>query len=53
MHATESSLALDLVIDKHLTLSPKIQCYKIVAGVYGPLLSGTGGTPLERSGLTS
>ena len=35
MHATESSLALDLVIDKHLTLSPKIQCYKVATGVCG------------------
>ena len=53
MHATADSAALDLAIDKHLTLSPKVHCYKITTGVYGPAPSGTTGMILGRSGLTS
>lgn len=41
------SAAVDLVIDKHLTLSPEIQCYKITTGVYGSSPSGTVGMTLE------
>jgi dUTPase len=41
-----------LPIDKHLTLSPKIQCYEIT-GVYGPLPTGTVEIILGRSRLTS
>lgn len=29
MHVTADSAAPELVIDKHLTLSPQTQCYKI------------------------
>lgn len=41
MHATAGIAALDLAADKHHTLSPKIQCYKIYTGVYGPLPART------------
>lgn len=36
MCAIAGRLAQDLVTDKRLTLSPQIQCYTIVTGVYGP-----------------
>lgn len=52
MPANAVSAALDLAIDKHLTLSPKVQCYEIT-GVYGPLHTGTVETILGRSRLIS
>jgi dUTPase len=55
MHATAGSTALDLAIDKHLTVPPKIQWHKIITimtGVYGSLSFGTVGMVLGRSGLT-
>lgn len=51
MCATAGSPALDLAID--LTLSPKIQWYNMITGIYGPLPSRTVGMVLGRSGLTS
>lgn len=52
-HATTGSAALDLAIEKHLTLSPQIQCHKTSTGVYGPLLSGAVGMILGRNSLAS
>ena len=53
MHTTAGSFTLDLATDRHLTLSPQTQCYKITTGVYGPLPSGTVEIILGRNGLTS
>ena len=36
-----------------LTLTPKMECYKLTGEVYGPIPSGTVGIILGRSGLTS
>lgn len=47
MHATVGTAALDLAT------VPQIQWYKISTGVYGPLLPGTVGMVLGRSGLTT
>jgi len=44
---------LDLATDTPPTLSPKLECYSLSNGVYGPLPLGTAGTILGRSGLTS
>lgn len=53
MHATTGSAALGVAVDKHLTLFLKTQCYKITAGVYGPLPSGTVEMVSGRSSVTS
>lgn len=37
MHATEGRAMLDLTKSKKLTISPKIQCYKIPIGIYEAL----------------
>jgi dUTPase len=42
-----------LVIEKHLTLSPKVLCYKISTGIYGPLPLGTEEMVLRRNSLIS
>ena len=52
-HATEASTDLDLDINMALTLSAKVECYKLTTGVYGSLLSGTVEITLGRSGLNS
>ena len=44
---------MHLATDMLLTLSPKVGCYKLTTDVCGPLPSGTVGTILGRSGLTS
>ena len=36
-----------------LILSPKVECYKLTTGIYGPLPSGTIGIILGRNGFTS
>jgi dUTPase len=41
MQAIEGSASFDLPTDIALILSPKVQCYKITTGVYGPLSLGT------------
>jgi dUTPase len=54
MHATEGSAALDLTTDTFcFTFSPKVECYKLTTGVYGPFPSGTVEIILGKSGLTS
>lgn len=42
-----------LATDRPLTLSPKVECYKLTTGVHGPLPPGTIGKILVRNGLTS
>ena len=44
---------MDLATDVPFTLSPKVECYKLITGVHGFVLSGTVGIILGRSGLTS
>jgi hypothetical protein len=44
---------LDLTTYAPLSLSPKVECYKLNTDVNGPLPSGTVEIILERSGLTS
>lgn len=45
------SAAFDLPIDLPLTLTPKVESYKLSTDVYGPV--GTVEIILERCGLTS
>lgn len=52
MHSTIGSMAWDLDTGKYL-YPPKIQCYKITTGAYGPLPSGTVAMILGRSRFTS
>lgn len=52
IHATERSAALDLATDMPLTVSPKVERYKLMTNIYGPLPSGTVGIILRRSRLT-
>ena len=53
IHTTEGSAALELATEIPLTLSPKVECYKLITVVYGPLLSGKVGIILGTSRLTS
>lgn len=54
MQATEGNIALDLTIRKNLTLSLKLQCYKIPIGVvHGPLSLKTVGMFLGINSLIS
>lgn len=52
VEGTAGSAALNLAIDKHLTVPTKTQCYKIYTGVYGLLPARTVGMILEMCRLT-
>lgn len=43
---------MDLATDAHLTLFTKVECYKLITDVYGPLPSGTVEIMLGQGGLT-